>query len=169
MLTHRFKRSAGRQTQTDAGSVKVKSGLNNSDKGWICWRTAAYYMTALCSAGCFYCYYRGNDTQWRGASARGIKLQLKEWITAVKMNPNSSSLFHNFKISWGFGVSGKANLSCYFCLLPFDSFTRIRQHLFICPIWAKSAGCGDPNSSQRPSERGGGWRSGITWTFFPLL
>lgn len=67
-------------------------------------------MTVLCSAGCFY-YYRGNDTQWTAAGACGIRLQLKEWITTVRMNPNSSSLFHNLKISWGFGVSGKPNPS----------------------------------------------------------
>lgn len=67
-------------------------------------------MTVLCSAGCF-CYYRGNDTQWMGAGACGIRLQLKERITAVRMNPNSSSLFHNLKISWGFGVSGNRNPS----------------------------------------------------------
>lgn len=83
MLTHRFKRLAGRQTQTDAGSVKVKSGLNNSDKGWICWKTAAYYMTALCSAGCFYCYYKGNDTQWRVqllmASSSSSKSESPQW------------------------------------------------------------------------------------------
>lgn len=67
-------------------------------------------MTVLCSAGCFY-YYRGNNTQWTAAGACGIRLQLKEWIITVRMNPNSSSLFHNLKISWGFGVSGKPNPS----------------------------------------------------------
>lgn len=117
MPSHRFKRSAGGQTQTDASGVNGKSGLNKSDQGWICWRTAAYCMTVLCSAGCFCCYDRCNDTQWTGAAACGIRLQLNEWITAARMNPNSSSLFHNLKISWGFGVSGKPNLALFISVI----------------------------------------------------
>lgn len=109
-------------------------------------RTAVYYMTVLCCAGCF-CYYSSNDTQWTGAGACSTRLQLKEWITAVRMKPKSSSLFHNLKISWGFGVSGKPNpsregaataarsmlfLSSYVWLFYKDQTPPFQQR--ICPI-----------------------------------
>lgn len=164
--------------QTDASRVNVKSGLYNSDKGWIRWGTAAYYMTVLCSAGCF-CYYRGNDTQWTGAGARGIRLQLKEWIITVRMNPNSSSLLHNLKIFGGIWSVREAEpklrgtrrgtldvifVFFHLILLPRSDITFSDR---ICPISEQNQlGVVTP---QRPSERkwrrkrGGGWWSGITW------
>lgn len=163
MPSHRFKHSAGGQTQTN---VNIKSGLYNSDKGWICWRTAAYYMTLLCSAGCF-CYYWGNDMQWTGTGARGLGLQLKEWITAVRMNPNSSSLFHNLKISWGFGVSGKPSWerAATACLMLFFSsstwfFSKDQTAPFqhrICPISEQNQlGVVTPSAHKDPVKGSGG-------------